>query len=222
MLQGEQPSISEITELGIRYQVDLWGGQKTGFFLDQKTNRWLARRIASGLEVLDCYCNTGGFALNAIRGGAARAVAVDSSRSVLELAEKSAQLNGWRDRFGTQEAEIFDFLQQERTRKRQFDLVILDPPSFTRNRKSVPIAKKAYVKLNGLGMSVLRPGGLLLTSSCSHHITEETFQDSVRSAADRTGRTLQQLAILTQSPDHPFLPGMAETKYLKGGLYRVL
>lgn len=222
MLWGDPPQSCEITELGIRYQVDLWNGQKTGFFLDQKMNRWIARSVAGGAEVLDCYANLGGFALNALRGDAARAIAVDSSRDVLELAERSAQLNGWGDRLGTEEADVFEYLQQERTRQRSFDVVILDPPSFARNRKGVPVARKAYVKLNALGMSVLRRNGLLLTASCSHHITEETFQDSVRQAAYRLGRNLQQLAVLTQSPDHPFLPGMGETRYLKGGLYRVI
>ena len=120
------------------------------------------------------------------------------------------------------QADVFEFLQQEQARKRSFDLVVLDPPAFTRNRKAVPAARKAYVKLNALGMSVLRSGGLLLTSSCSHHITEQTFDECVQKAAQRAHRSLQQLIPLSQSPDHPFLPAMPETRYLKGGLYRVL
>ncbi|HEY3130037.1 MAG TPA: class I SAM-dependent rRNA methyltransferase [Acidobacteriota bacterium] len=222
VLEGKQPAVREITELGIRYLVDLWEGQKTGYFLDQKVNRWITRRISHGAHVLDCYSNIGGFSLNAIRGEAIRVITVDISRTVLQLAEQSAQLNGWRDRLGTVEADVFDFLQGEQAKGANFDLVILDPPSFTKSRKGVPTARRAYVKLNTLGMSVLRSGGLLISASCSHHITEETFQECVRQAARRAGRTAQQLAVLTQSPDHPFLPAMPETKYLKGGLYRVV
>ncbi|MBI4456435.1 MAG: class I SAM-dependent rRNA methyltransferase [Acidobacteria bacterium] len=222
LLRGTQPSISEIKELGIRYLVDLWAGQKTGYFLDQKMNRWIARQISAGVEALDCYSNVGGFSLNAIRGGAARVIAVDSSRDVLDLAERSAQLNGWRDRIGTVKTDVFEFLQEERIKQRSFDLVVLDPPSFAKSRRGVPVAKRAYVKLNSSAMSVLHRGGLLLTASCSHHITEQTFQECIQRAARRAGRNLQQLAVLAQSPDHPFLPMMPETKYLKGGLYRVL
>jgi 23S rRNA (cytosine1962-C5)-methyltransferase len=222
VLAGDQPAETGISELGIRFRVDLWEGQKTGFFLDQKINRYIARLLSAGAEVLDCYCNAGGFALNALLGGATRATAVDTSAHALNLATESARLNGWEGRLRAVQADVFEFLGQGSGPSEAFDLVILDPPSFTRNRKSVPAARKAYVKLNALGMSVLRPGGLLLTASCSHHITEETFVECVLGAASRTGRELQLLAGLSQSPDHPWLPAMPETKYLKGGVYRVL
>ncbi|HEY2930582.1 MAG TPA: class I SAM-dependent rRNA methyltransferase [Acidobacteriota bacterium] len=222
VLLGAQPQLTEVTECGIRFLVDLWGGQKTGYFLDQKMNRILVRSFSRGLRVLDCYSNVGGFSLNAIRGGAAGSTAVDASKEVLELARRSASLNGWADSLETVHSDVFDFLQAAGAERRRFGLVVLDPPSFTRNRKSVPAARKAYIKLNQLGMSVLEPDGLLVTASCSHHITEDTFQEAVMQAARRAGRELQQIAVLVQSPDHPVLPGMPETRYLKGGVYRVI
>jgi 23S rRNA (cytosine1962-C5)-methyltransferase len=221
VLKGEQPSVRKFTELGIDFLADLWSGQKTGYFLDQKINRWIARKISRGAEVLDCYSNVGGFSLNTICGEAIRVTTVDISAEALQLAAQSARLNGWDGRLAVVEADVFEFLQAEQRKQSSFDLVILDPPSFTKNRKAVPAAKRAYVKLNGLGMSVLRSGGLLLTTSCSHHITEATFQQCVQRAARRCGKSIQQLALLSQSPDHPVLPSMPETKYLKGGLYRV-
>ena len=222
VLVGSQPDLTEVTEGGIRFLVDLWNGQKNGYFLDQKSNRLLVRSFSRGLHVLDCFSNVGGFSLNAIRGGAVRATAVDASREVLELARKSAALNGWTDVLETVQADIFEFLEAAGRNQRRYAIVILDPPSFTKNRKSVPAARKAYVKLNQLAMCVLERNGLLVTASCSHHITEETFQEAIVQAARRAGRELQQLAVLTQSPDHPVLPGMPETRYLKGGVYRVM
>ena len=220
MLAGEQPGPLEMEEFGIRYRVDLWEGQKTGFFLDQKLNRYAVRFLARDADVLDAYCNVGGFGLNALRGGARRVTGVDTSQGALEMASASAALNGLQAGLQATQADVFEFLGH--AVRHSYDLVILDPPSFTRNRKSVPAARKAYLKLNALGMSALKPGGLLVTASCSHHVTEETFLASVQTAALRSGRELQLLSLLSQSPDHPWLPAMPETRYLKGGIYRVL
>ena len=211
----------EFQEHGIRYRVNPLEGQKTGFFLDQRENRLMIRRYASGARVLDCFCNTGGFALNAARGGAPTVLALDSSPDALGRARTNAQLNGI-DNVTFEETDVFTRLESLRAASEVFDLVILDPPSFTRSRKSVPAAKRGYRELHQGAFRVLRRGGVLVSASCSHHIEPEVFGEVIADAALRSGRTLQLLEWHGAAADHPVIPGVPETAYLKLGVYRVL
>lgn len=220
LLSGEYSPVTEIREHGIGYRVDLLEGQKTGFFLDQKLNRRVVSGLCRGKDVLDCFCNSGGFGLNAADCGAASVVGVDASASALEAAAANAAVNGASIRF--EKAEATRFLQTCLSDGRRFDVVILDPPSFAPRKKDIPKARKAYLKLNELGLRVLRPEGLLVTASCSFHLREDVFYQIVRQAAERTQRRLQLLERRQQSPDHPIHPSMPETAYLKLGIFRVL
>lgn len=219
-LRGEAGEAVEIVENQLRFRVDLLHGQKTGFFLDQKLNRLALRRYASGRKVLDCFCNAGGFALNAARAGARSVTAVEISEPALRQARLNAQLNQL-EGIEFCQADVFTFLEQRLRQGERYEVIVLDPPSFTRNRKSVPSARKAYRKLNELACRLLEPGGFLWTASCSFHLYEEVFYQVVQEAAFRAGRRLQLLERRQQSPDHPILPGMPETRYLKLGVFRV-
>ncbi len=210
----------EIEEAGIRYQVDLLEGQKTGFFLDQKLNRRAVAALCEGRTVLDCFCHAGGFALHAARGGAAAVTAVDASAPSLELAAANARLN----RIAGVEfvaADVFAFLEEAMAGGRRWEVVILDPPSFAPRRKDLPKARKAYRKLNELGLRCLSPGGILAAASCSHHLPEADFYQAVTEAAARSRRRLLLLERRGAAPDHPVLPAMPETAYLKFGLFLV-
>lgn len=207
----------QVRENGILYEIDLLAGQKTGFFLDQKFNRRHVARYAAGCRVLDCFCNTGGFGLNTLQAGAQHVTALDSSKTVLEQASRNARLNGFEERFDGHCGDVFEFLEDSRGK---YDLIILDPPAFTSNRKQVPRARKAYQKLNELACRRVEAGGLLATASCSFHITEETFYRCVQQGVYRARRRLQLLERHSHAPDHPSLPAMPETSYLKMGIYR--
>jgi 23S rRNA (cytosine1962-C5)-methyltransferase len=210
-----------IEEFGLRFAIHPLEGQKTGFFLDQRENRFLARRYCPGARVLDCFCNDGGFALNAVRGGAKEVLALDASEEEIRRARRNAELNQI-DSITFTPGDVFETLERLQATGERFDVVILDPPSFTRNKKSVPSAKRGYRELHTRAFRVLHPGGMLLTSSCSHHIVEETFLEVIQEAARRGGRTLQMLDWRGAAPDHPTLPGVEETRYLKFGVFRVL
>ncbi len=220
ILDGGLSGPIEIEENGIRYRVDLLEGQKTGFFLDQKFNRRVVAELCRGREVLDCYCNAGGFGLNAVGAGATSVTAVDASAPALDMARDNAELNQAGIRF--EQADVSRFLNRSVDDGRCFDVLILDPPSFAPRKKDVPGARKAYQKLNGLGMRALKPEGILVTASCSFHLREEVFYQIVRQAAERCGRKLQLLERRQQAPDHPIHPSMPETAYLKLGVFRVL
>ncbi len=210
-----------IHEHGLRYAVDVLEGQKTGFFIDQKDNRAAMRRFSRGAKVLDCFCNDGGFALNAAAGGATAVLGVDSSRSAIERAVANAHLNDATTvRF--QEADVFEKLKSLAAEAEEFDVIVLDPPSFTKNRKTVPAARKGYKELHMGAFRLLRRGGTLLTASCSHHIESEAFLETVDRAARASARKLQLLEWRGASPDHPTLPAVPETRYLKFGIFRVL
>ncbi len=212
ILRGKaEPTV--ISEYGLKFRVDVLNGQKTGFFLDQRENRIAARRYCRDATVLDCFCNDGGFALHAVAAGARSALGVDISREAVGRARENAGLNGLQADF--EEADVFEKLEQLGSSGTQFDVVILDPPSFAKSRKSVPSARKGYRDLNAAAMKVLRRGGILLTSSCSHHIDPETFLDTVSESARRAVRELQLLDWRGAAPDHPVLPGVPETRYLK-------
>jgi 23S rRNA (cytosine1962-C5)-methyltransferase len=212
---------TEIVDEGVRFVVDPLGGQKTGFFLDQRANRLLVRQFAAGLRVLDCFCNDGGFALHAAAGGAASVLGIDSSADAVTRAQQNATLNN----AGTVtfcQADVFDALTDVAATDQRFDMIILDPPSFTKSKKNVATAKKGYRDLHRAAFQLLGSGGFLATASCSHHILADTFVDVVNTTARECNRKLQQIAWRGASPDHPVLPGVPETQYLKFALFRVL
>jgi 23S rRNA (cytosine1962-C5)-methyltransferase len=201
-------------ELDVRFAVHPLLGQKTGFFLDQRENRLLLRRFSPGMEVLDAFCNDGGFALHAARAGALSVYGLDISAEAVERAQANAVLNGLNNvRF--EKMDVFDTLKSLGESGTKFDVVVLDPPSFTRSRKTVPAARRGYRDLNAAAMRILRKGGILFSASCSHHITGETFLDAVVEAGRRSGRELQLLDWRGAAPDHPVLPQVPETAYLK-------
>jgi 23S rRNA (cytosine1962-C5)-methyltransferase len=222
MLHGGEPGPVEVEDEGLRLVVDVLSGQKTGAFLDQRQNRRLVRRHAAGLRVLDLFCHDGWFSLHAAAGEAAEVLGVDIAADCLQRAEANAARNGFSERCSFRRGDGRDLLRTLRSEGRRFDLVVLDPPSFTRTRKQVPVARRAYRDLHRAALGVLEPGGLLATASCSHHIREDTFFEAVHRAAVEAGRTLRWVARGMQSPDHPVLVGVPETGYLKFGLFQVL
>ncbi|NTU43899.1 MAG: class I SAM-dependent rRNA methyltransferase [Chlorobiaceae bacterium] len=203
-----------IYDAGISYDVDVFEGQKTGFFLDQRENRRVIRKFAKDAEVLDVFTNDGGFALNALYGGAKSAILVDASQEALQRAEHNAKLNNFSE-YSLVAADAFDMLEQMGHAKESFDLVILDPPSFTKSRKNLPGALKGYKRLNKLGMQLVKNGGFLATASCSHHVSEEDFLQTVHQAALAAGCQLRLIYKNSQPFDHPVLLSMPETSYLK-------
>ncbi|GAB4253248.1 MAG: class I SAM-dependent rRNA methyltransferase [Acidobacteriota bacterium] len=217
---GKIPEALEVELEGVRYEVDPLGGQKTGLFLDQRWNRPAVARYCCGARVLDCFTHAGGFALHAARAGAREVVAVDSSEACLRAVERNAARNGVR--IQTEQADVFPWLEAATSRGERFDVVIVDPPSFAPRRKDAAAARKAYRRLNELAIRVVAPGGFLATATCSQHLREDVFFAEVRHAAAAARRTLQWLERRYQSPDHPVLPAMPETLYLKMGIFRVL
>lgn len=216
---GEEGT-ADYDEDGVLFRVNPFQGQKTGFYFDQRFNRTFSRLFAQGAEVLDLFSNEGGFALNLSKAGAASVTAVDSSEAAVDSLRANAQLNGLAN-ITAEQSDVDSFLKSAGSSGKKYDIVVCDPPSFTRNRKSVPAAKAAYRKLHETIFTLLRPGGILLTASCSHHIFRPTFEEVISSAAQRSARTLQLLHRAGASPDHPVLPAMPETEYLKFNAYRV-
>ncbi len=219
VLRGTPARIT-IEEHGLRYAVDLLEGQKTGFFLDQRENRALAARYCAHGSVLDCFCNDGGFALNAARGGAESVLGLDISADAVQRAGANAALNGISN-VQFQQVDVFEALGAAAGRGERFDSIILDPPSFTRSKKNVQPAKKGYRDLHMKAFALLRRGGILLTASCSHHIESGVFLDIIEESARKCGRKLQLLDWRGASPDHPTIPAIPETRYLKFGVFRV-
>ena len=225
ILPGETPPESpvvEITENGVKYLVDVENGQKTGFFLDQKYNRRAVGRLAAGKTVLDCFTHTGSFALNAALGGAACVTAVDVSEAAVEMARANAERNGVSDRMDCVAANVFDLLPQLEKEPRKYDFIILDPPAFTKSRKTVANAITGYKEINYRAMKLLPRGGYLATCSCSHFATAEKFEAMLRSAAHDAGVQLRQIEARQQSGDHPLLWGVEETDYLKFYLFQIV
>lgn len=221
VVRGEQSAtVQTIHDAGIIFEVNLFEGQKTGFFLDQRENRRIIRKFSDGADVLDVFTNDGGFALNALSGGARSAILVDSSKEALQRADRNAQLNSFTD-YSLVAADAFDMLEKMVEAKETFDIVILDPPSFTKSRKNLPGALKAYKRLNKLGLQLLRNGGFLATASCSHHVSEEDFLQSVHQAAQASGLQLRLIHKNSQPFDHPVLLAMPETSYLKFACFYV-
>ncbi len=220
ILRGEAGAVT-ITEHGLRYEVDILGGQKTGFFLDQRENRGAIRRYAAGRRVLDCFCNEGGFSLNAAAGGAVSVKGIDIAEAPLARAARNAEANGLADRVSFTAGDVFDLLKGAVAAKEEYDLVILDPPSFTKSRKTVKKALHGYRALHRGALQLIAGGGFLATASCSHHLYEETFREVIEKSAIDCGRQLTLLEWRGAAPDHPVLPGMPETAYLKFGVFRV-
>lgn len=224
-LPGEQTPDSPITEIvenGIRYLVDVENGQKTGFFLDQKYNRRAVAAMSKGHTVLDCFTHTGSFALNAAMGGAAHVTAVDVSESAVEMARANAQRNSLDSVVECVAANVFDLLPQLENQPKKYDFIILDPPAFTKSRKTVANAITGYKEINYRAMRLLPRGGYLATCSCSHFATEEKFIAMLHDAAKDAGVQLRQIEARQQSCDHPILWGVEETNYLKFYLFQVV
>ena len=211
-----------ITENGIKYSVDFENGQKTGFFLDQKYNRLAVSKIAKGKRVLDCFTHTGSFALNAAKGGAEHVCAVDISESAIEMAKRNAQANGLYEKMSFRVEDVFDLFPKLEAEHEKFDFIILDPPAFTKSRKTVESAAKGYKEINLRAMKALPRGGYLATCSCSHFMTDELFVKMLRSAAKDACVELRQIEARQQAPDHPVLWNAPETDYLKFYIFQVI
>lgn len=210
-----------ITENGVKYDVDYINGQKTGFFLDQKYNRLAVKRLAKGKRVLDCFTHTGAFALNAAMGGAESVTAVDISASAIEQAKANAKLNGVDMEFVT--ADVFELLTKLGEEKRKdFDFIILDPPAFTKSGSTAKNAYRGYKDINMRAMRILPRGGWLATCSCSHFMYDDMFRQMLKEAAYDASVTLRQIEARQQAPDHPILPNVRETDYLKFYLFQVV
>jgi len=209
-----------INENGIQLQVDIENGQKTGYFLDQKSNRVLLRNIARGKRVLDCFSHTGGFALNAAYGNAKAVTAVDVSNVALQQGYQNAKLNHLEDKIQFVQADVFDYL--ENLKDNEFDIIVLDPPAFTKSRKTVNSAYYGYKNINMKAMNVLCNGGYLITCSCSRFMETKLFEQMLLESAKECGVTLRQISVTQQNPDHPILWTMDETSYLKYFIFQIL
>ena len=225
-LPGETHPESPVTEIcknGIFYKVDVENGQKTGFFLDQKYNRLAVARLAKGRRVLDCFTHTGSFALNAALGGAEHVTAVDISASAIEMAKANAQRNGLDGKMDFLVADVFDLLPElGKQGKAPFDFIILDPPAFTKSRKTVAGAERGYKEINLRALKLLPRGGYFATASCSHFMPSELFVKMLKSAAADAGVELRQIEARQQAPDHPILWNVPETDYLKFYIFQVV
>ena len=214
---------TEIVENGVKYLVDFENGQKTGFFLDQKYNRLAVARLAKGKKVLDCFTHTGSFALNAAFGGAQRVTAVDISESAVEMARANAVRNGLEDRMDFITADVFELLPKLiENGGHPYDFIILDPPAFTKSRKTADNAERGYKEINFRALKLLPRGGYFATASCSHFMPHERFEKMLRSAARDAGVELKQIEMRQQCADHPILWNVPETDYLKFYLFQVI
>ena len=211
----------EIVENGVRYYVDVKDGQKTGFFLDQKYNRRAAAKLCKGARVLDCFTHTGSFALNAGMAGAVHVTGVDASELGVAQARENAALNGLEDRVEFICEDVFDLLPRLEKQGEKFDVVILDPPAFTKSRSSIKKAVKGYREINLRGMKLVKDGGYLATCSCSHFMDYELFTQTIGQAARNVHKRLRQVEFRTQSPDHPILWGAGDSYYLKFYIFQV-
>ena len=220
LLYGRVPERVEMVENGVRFLVDVIDGQKTGFFLDQKENRAAIAPFVKNARVLDCFTHTGSFALHAGRYGAKEVLGVDISAHACAVAEENAALNNLLSTVRFTEANVFDFLRAQYDEKEQYDMVILDPPAFTKTRSAVEGATRGYKEINLRAMKLLRDGGYLVTCSCSQHILPGPFMDIIKDAARDARVQLRQIEYRTQGRDHPILPAAPETQYLKCGIFQ--
>ncbi|HVK39780.1 MAG TPA: class I SAM-dependent rRNA methyltransferase [Candidatus Kapabacteria bacterium] len=211
--------VQEISDGTLRYGVDPLGGQKTGFFLDQRENRHAMRRFMRTGRVLDLFCNEGGFALHARHAGAAEVIGVDSSAVAIRGAERNASINGL-DAIEWRTADVFDELRELSSRGERFDAIIADPPPFARSKKHIAAARKRYVELFSRSLELLAPEGIAFLATCSHHVSRETFLEMLRESFQRARRSGVILEERGASADHPVHPAMAETSYLHGAILR--
>lgn len=210
-----------IVENGVKYMVDVKDGQKTGFFLDQKENRKAVGNLSRGFEVLDCFTHTGSFALNAALGGAAHVTGVDASQLAVNQARENAVLNGVENFVDFVCADVFEYLPGLEKEGKKFDLVVLDPPAFTKSRNSIKNAVKGYREINIRGLKLVKDGGYLATCSCSHFMDYERFTETIQQAARSAHKRLRQVEFRTQAPDHPILWAADESYYLKFYIFQV-
>ena len=211
----------QIVENGVKYYVDVAEGQKTGFFLDQKYNRLAIQKLCKGAKVLDCFTHTGSFALNAGIAGAASVLGVDASELAVKQATDNAALNGLSDRVTFRAADVFELLPELEAAGEKYDVVILDPPAFTKSREATKNAIKGYREINMRGLRLVKDGGFLATCSCSHFMTQELFTETIAQAASSVHRRLRQVEFRTQAPDHPILWKSDESYYLKFYVFQV-
>jgi len=209
-----------INENGLRLHVDVENGQKTGYFLDQKANRVLLRKMAHGKRVLDCFSHTGGFALNAAYGNAQKVVAVDVSQTALDQGYANAKLNHLEKKISFVKDDVFDYL--DKCQVGEYDIIVLDPPAFTKSRRTVDHAYQGYKNINMKAMKLLGRGGYLITCSCSRFMETSNFEKMLREAAHETGVTLKQISVTQQNHDHPILWTMEETSYLKFYIFQII
>jgi len=225
---GKMPVPQIVNLNGLKFETDLVGGHKTGMYLDQQANYQAVSQFAKGAQVLDCFSFLGGFGLHAARAGAAHVHFLDQSADAIEASKRNAVTNGLADKCSFDTINVFDWLKANTAVKPhervipRFDCIILDPPSFTRNRASVPDALRGYKEIHLRALKLLKIGGTLATFCCSHHVNAELFQDSLLSAAFDTRRVLRRVATYAQSPDHPIIPMIPETEYLKGFAFEVV
>lgn len=214
-------AIAYITENGITYEVDVENGQKTGFFLDQKFNRLAVSKLTKGKNVLDCFTHTGSFGLNAAKGGANRVVSVDISESAIETARKNAERNHLNVEYKC--CDVFALLDDLlKTKNKEFDFIILDPPAFTKSRETIRNATKGYKEINTKAMRILPRGGYLATCSCSHFMNEGLFKTMLHEAAADASVQLRQIGVYQQACDHPILWNVPETNYLKFFIFQIV
>jgi len=211
-----------ISDGKVKYKINFATGHKTGFYFDQCDNREFFGKFCENKSVLDCFCNSGGFGLHAAYNKAKEIVFVDSSSEEIKNAQENFSFNGFKGETEFIQSDVFDYLEKCNSQKKTFDIINLDPPAFAKNKKTLATAIKGYEKLNRFALSLLKDDGLLFTSSCSHHLKEEMFLDAINTAALKTGKKIQLFHFNNASLDHPFLPAMEETVYLKFAAVRVL
>jgi 23S rRNA (cytosine1962-C5)-methyltransferase len=220
---GEPPEKIQIEENGLMFLVDVREGHKTGFYLDQRENRKKVRNLAAGKDILDCFAYTGGFTVNALAGGASSVTMIDSSAGVLDIARENVALNGFAgDEVEFLVADVFYQLRKFRDQNKKFDMIILDPPKFAPTAAQAQKAARGYKDINLLAFKLLRPGGVLVTFSCSGGVGVEFFQKIIAGAALDAGVSCQIIDHLKQSPDHPVALNFPEGAYLKGFIIRIL
>jgi 23S rRNA (cytosine1962-C5)-methyltransferase len=228
VIAGELSGPVTINLNGLKLETDILGGHKTGLYLDQQPNYEAVAQFAKGAQVLDCFSFLGGFGLHAARAGGARVHMLDQSAEAVAASLRNAKVNGLAEKCTAEAINVFDWLKAQTAVKPhekvipRFDLIILDPPSFTRNRASVPDALRGYKEIHLRALKLLRPGGTLATFCCSHHVNAQLFQDTLLSAAYDTRKVLRRVATYAQSPDHPIIPMIPETEYLKGFAFELV
>jgi 23S rRNA (cytosine1962-C5)-methyltransferase len=227
-LKGQPPEPLMIDLNGLQFEVEIATGHKTGLYLDQQVNYRAVSAFAQGRDVLDCFSFLGGFGLHAARAGARRVQMIDQSEPAIAASKRAAERNGLQDVCSFETANVFDWLKAETAARPhekvvpRWDMIILDPPSFTRTRAAVPDALRGYKEIHLRALKLLKPGGVLATFCCSHHVDANLFQDTVLSAAFDARKILRRVAVYSQSPDHPIIPMIPETEYLKGFAYELV